>query len=69
MIDWEKAEDAGDKDAPRTEALDDAREGNELKDSVYEPISSHPQANRCGTHAEPAKLNRRRPDQRHKSSA
>ena len=60
-------DEAGDEKVPWAESLDDARKGEELKDAIREPIPSQPQTNRCRTHAEPAKLNRCRPDERDKS--
>ena len=42
-IHWEKKDDAGDEDAPRTDAPDDARERDELKDAypaIHKPMDA-----------------------------
>ena len=50
-----------------TEAPNDARESDELEDAVHKPTPCYPQTNRRRTHAEPAILNRCRPDEQDKS--
>ena len=67
MYTGKKTENIDDENAPRAKVSDYAWESEELEDAIHEPISGHSQTNTCRIHAEPSKLNQRRPDEGYNS--